>query len=241
MKKAISKVLLTALSAAVILSACSKAPEESRFIPKTAGVVIELNAKAITTKLVSNGITMDKLFEAAQQQDSSSEVTKAWKKAENSGLDLQSHFFLSVVSPQGGLDQYFSVTASLKDADKFEAFIKEQDSKASIQTKNDFKYYWNEDSKCLVGWTKSTAIVLKGLGLNSLKKFTPQGIPGADENADSAEATPVAAVSEANGVWVTEMDRLFHLKKDESAASIEPFNVQQQQPHHDTCQLQKIS
>ncbi|RFS23333.1 DUF4836 family protein [Chitinophaga silvatica] len=231
MKKAISKVLLTALSAAVILSACSKAPEESRFIPKTAGVVLELNAKQLTTKLVSNGITMDKLFEAVQQKDTSNEVMKAWKDAENSGVDLQSHFFLSVVTPTtAGLDQYVSVTASLKDADKFEAFVKKQSPDLKIETKNDLKYFWKADEQCIVGWTKSTTILIKSINTNELKKFAPgqQGFPApgdAPAEADSTEVSPVALVSDSNeAAWLTELDHLFHLKKDESAASIEPFN-----------------
>lgn len=226
MMKSISKVLLTALSAAVILSACSKAPEESRFIPKTAGIVLELNAKQLTTKLVTNGITMDKLFEAVQSKDTS-DVAKAWKDAENSGVDMQSHFFLSVVAPQG-LDQYVSVTASLKDAAKFEAFVKKEDNAANIQTKNDFKYYWKADDQCIVGWTKSTLILIKGIDTDKLKKYAPgqPGIPAPDEEAvDSAVATPAALTqTDVEGPWVAELDRLFHLKKEESAASVEPFN-----------------
>jgi hypothetical protein len=233
MKRSISKVLLAAVTVAVMLSACSKAPEESRYIPKTAGIVVDLNAKQLTTKLVTNGITMDKLFEAVQTKDTANEMMKAWQDAENSGIDLQSHFFASFVYQQqtAGLSSYMSLTGSLKDAGKFEAYLKKTVTSFSLKTQNDFKYIWEPEQRAVIGWNKSAVICIRAVNTGNLNRFGPgNGIPSPDEGdpvADSAVAVPAALLAADDDAdvqaWVAEVDRLFHLKKEESAGSIAPF------------------
>lgn len=239
MKRSISKVLLAAVTTAVVLSSCSKTPEESRYIPKTAGVVVDLNAKQLTTKLVTNGITMDKLFDAAQTKDTSNEMMKAWKDAENSGLDMQSHFFASFVFQGQPAENksYISLTASLKDADKFEAYLKKNIANFSLKTQNDFKYIWEEKQHAVIGWNKSAVIYISAVNPNELEKYAPGGSSAPDyptdeepvtDSAVAAPAvTPAALVATEDDAviknWVAEVDHLFHLKKEESAGTIEPF------------------
>ncbi|WP_142684605.1 DUF4836 family protein [Chitinophaga polysaccharea] len=234
MKKSISKVLLAAVTTAVMLSSCSKTPDESRYIPKTAGVVVDLNAKQLTTKLVTNGITMDKLFEAAQTKDTANEMMKAWKDAENSGLDLQSHFFASFVFQGQPAENksYISLTASLKDADKFEAYLKKNIANFSLKTQNDFKYIWEEKQHAVIGWNKSAVIYISAVNPNNLEKYAPGGssapdYPSDEPMVDSAVAIPAAQVATEDDAviknWVAEVDHLFHLKKEESVGTIEPF------------------
>lgn len=235
MKKSISKVLLAAVTTAVVLSSCSKTPDESRYIPKTAGVVVDLNAKQLTTKLVTNGITMDKLFDAAQTKDTANEMMKAWKDAENSGIDLQSHFFASFVFQGQPAENksYISLTASLKDADKFEAYLKKNIANFSLKTQNDFKYIWEEKQHAVIGWNKSAVIYISAVNPNNLEKYAPGGSSAPDYPSDeepitdSAAAVPAALVATEDDAviknWVAEVDHLFHLKKDESAGTIEPF------------------
>ncbi len=235
MKKSISKVLLAAVTTAVVLSSCSKTPDESRYIPKTAGVVVDLNAKQLTTKLVTNGITMDKLFDAAQTKDTANEMMKAWKDAENSGIDLQSHFFASFVFQGQPAENksYISLTASLKDADKFEGYLKKNVANFSLKTQNDFKYIWEEKQHAVIGWNKSAVIYISAVNPNNLEKYAPGGSSAPDYPSDeepvvdSAVAVPAALVATEDDAviknWVAEVDHLFHLKKDESAGTIEPF------------------
>ncbi|MFY0253106.1 DUF4836 family protein [Chitinophaga sp. 30R24] len=231
MKRTISKVLLAAVSMAVILSSCSKTPDQSRYVPKTASIVIDLNAKQLTTKLVTNGITMDKLFNAAEK-DTANEVMKAWKDAENSGIDLQSHFFAAVVL-QGQPSEkksYVSITGHLKDADKFEAYLKKTVTDFSQQTQNDFKYIWDNREQAVIGWTKSTVIYLHPMDLSNLDRLNPggSGFPapgGSDPNTPADSIMPVALLTKEDDAktWVAEVDHLFHLKKEETATTIEPF------------------
>lgn len=234
--------MLTAVTAAVVLSACSKVPEESKHIPKTAGVIVDLNAKEISQKLVTNGVTMDKLFAAVQTKDTANEVMKAWKDAENSGVDLKGHFFASFVFQGQPAENksYLSLTASLTDADKFEAFLKKSGKNFTLKTGNEFKYIWIEKEHAVVGWNKSTVICVTAVNPSGLNKYAPPGtpgLPGSDDTerpaedtevaADSAIATPAALVAAEDDAevktWVAEVDHLFHLKKDETAGTLEPF------------------
>ncbi|PSL49229.1 uncharacterized protein DUF4836 [Chitinophaga niastensis] len=237
MKSTISKVLLAAVTAAVVLSACSKVSDESKHIPKTAGLVVDLNAKQLTQKLVTNGVTMDKLFSAVQSKDTANDVMKAWKDAENSGIDLQSHFFASFVFQGQPTEHksYVSLTASLKDATKFEAYLKKNVSDFSLKTQNDFKYIWEEKNHAVIGWNKETVIYISAVDANDLNKYAPgNAMPSPNDNEDTnqaidsaAKATPAALVTAEDNAeaktWVAEVDHLFHLKKDESAGTIEPF------------------
>src|SRR5690606_22993526 len=111
-QRTIFRVLLTAFIAAAVFSSCSKIPEESKHIPKNAGIVLGINSKQVVQKLVTNGITMDKLFAALQESDTASEAAKAIRDAENSGIDLNSNFFASVVFGEAN-DSYAMFTGSL--------------------------------------------------------------------------------------------------------------------------------
>lgn len=232
MTKKISKVLLAVVTATVVLSACSKVPEQSKYIPKTAGVVLSLNSKQLTNKLVTNGFTMDKMFAAIQDKDTASEVAKAWKDAENSGIDLQNNFFMSMVYGGGANQSYVSMVGGLKDATKFEAFLKKTMPNFTLKKKSDFQYVWSENQKAVIGWNSKTVIYVSGLDMNKLKN-EGMGIPGpGDQDTQVDTVAPVVSparqVTPATGAdedtWVAETDHLFHLKKEEAVTSIEAFN-----------------
>ncbi|MBW8686178.1 DUF4836 family protein [Chitinophaga rhizophila] len=228
MTKMFSKALLAVSAIAVVLSSCSKAPEQSKYIPKTASIVVSVNSKEISKKLITNGITMDKLFAAVQEKDTLSEARKFWKDIENSGLDLQANSFVSVV--YGKAQSYITLTGGLKDADKFEAYLKKNVSNFSLQEKPDFKYILEDKQEAVIAWNKNTVIYLKGIEGDAMQKALPPAampVPGMDEEeaVDSNIAQPAALVStDAAQTWVAEADRLFHLKKEETAGSIEAFN-----------------
>lgn len=234
----ISRVLLTAITAAVVFSSCSKIPEESKHIPKSAGIVVGVNSKQVVQKLITNGITVDKLFAALQDKDTSSEAAKAVKNAENSGVDLNSNFFASFVFA-ADKQSYASLTGSLKDVAKFEAYLKENTPNFSSKTKHDFTYAWLPASNSIVGWTKTTVIYVHPFDLDELKnrgKGGIPGLPGADQQdsmeeqeesgaVDTATALPTALTVDAGAEaqWSGVLDNLFHLKDNETAGSITAF------------------
>jgi hypothetical protein len=227
MTKNVSKVLLAAVMAAVVLTSCSKVPEQSKYIPKNAGFVLSLNSKQLTNKLVTNGFTLDKMFTAIQSKDSASAMAKAWKDAENSGVDLQNNFFVTFVPGPNG-QSYVSLVGSLKDAGKFEDFLKKNVASFTLKKKNDFQYIWSERQKTVIGWNKETVIALKGIDPYNMEQ-KGLGLPSPDDAdstqaVDSAIASPAAAVTvQEEDAWATIEDHLFHLKSDETASNIPAF------------------
>ncbi|GAA0531786.1 DUF4836 family protein [Chitinophaga japonensis] len=232
----IFRVLLTAMIAAAVFSSCSKIPEESKHIPKDAGIVLGINSKQVVQKLVTNGITMDKLFAALQEKDTASEAAKAIRDAENSGIDLNSNFFASVVFGEAN-NSYAMFTGSLKDAARFEAFLKKSAPGFTSKTQNDFTYAWLQDDQSLVAWTKSSVIYLHPFDMDELKKRgrgPVPGFPGPDapdsmdeEDADAATPQPAVAITAEDegeaATWAAVADKLFHLKDNETAGSIPAF------------------
>jgi hypothetical protein len=229
MTKMFSKALLAVSAIAILLTSCSKMPEQSKYIPKTASLVLSVNSKQISKKLITNGITMDKLFAAVQEKDTASEAQKFWKDIENSGLDLQAQSFVSVV--YGKSQSYVTLIGGLKDATKFEDYLKKNVSNFSLQTKPDFKYILVDKQGGVIAWNKGTVIYLKGIEGDAMQKALPPTglpVPGNDEesSSDTNSAQPASLVTAADDMqpWIAEVDHLFHLKKEETATSIEAFN-----------------
>lgn len=214
MKRTTTRALLMISGAAVLLlTACSKAPEGGKHIPKTAALVFGINSKQIQDKLVTEGLSVDKIFEAVQDQDTTNEMAKALKEAKNSGVDLKGDVYIALVPGEKG-KSYATAVAKLEDAGKFETFLKEK-SKKEVKQGTDFKYIIDNDG--MVGFNKETIIGVFSINPN---KFDPMG-----ENGAAAQAGPGA---DEKG-WVEVLNGLFHLKADESVGTIESFKEVQKE------------
>ncbi|RPE13694.1 DUF4836 family protein [Chitinophaga lutea] len=225
MKRMFSRALLLLSGIAVLLlSACSKAPEQGKHIPKTAALVLGINSKQIQEKLVTEGLTVDKLFEAVQQKDTSNEMAKALKEAENSGVDLKGDVFVAMVPGDKG-NGYVMAVAKLKDAAKFETFLKEK-SKKEIKAGKDFKFMEDEDGA--VGFNNETIIGVFSFDANKFggDAYGPENDPFAALGDSAAPAAPKAP-EKANAPEI--LDGLFHLKADESVGTIESFKAVQKE------------
>lgn len=188
----------------LLLAACSKTPEQGKHIPKTAALVLGINSKQIQQKLVTEGITIGKLFESIQQKDTSNPMTKALKEAENSGVDLQGDVYIAMIPGENG-QSYIAAYAALKDEAKFEAFIKEK-SKKEVKAGTDFKYVADEAQNGIIGFDKNLIIGVFGFNPNA-SRFGGEG--------------GSAALDEKSAVEI--LNNLYHLKGDQSVATIESF------------------
>ncbi|RAI98721.1 uncharacterized protein DUF4836 [Chitinophaga skermanii] len=226
MKKKLSWVLLTALSAILVLSSCSKTPEQSKYIPKEASFVISLNSKQIEQKLINAGLSSDKVFEnvakaqkeATGTSDTSNPVMKGWKDAMSSGFDLKGSVYL-FMSQSADKTSYFATIGKLKDATAFDAFIKKNLSGATFTKEGDITVGIYED-KGVVAWNNSTVIALME---NPADKYAKAyaGDFSEDDFADSAATakanTPITTSLKA------EVTRLFGLKADQAVGTHESF------------------
>lgn len=203
MKRTLTRAFLFMSGAAMLLlAACSKTPEQGKHIPKTAALVVGINSKQIQQKLVTEGLTVDKLFESLQQKDTSSAMGKALKDAENSGVDLQGDVYVAMV-PGENSKAYFAAYASLKDESKFEAFIKEKTQK-EVTAGTDFKYVADGTGKGIIGFDKNMIIGVFGFDPNA------SHYGGGNEGLDEKSAVDI-------------VNSLFHMKADESIAGVESF------------------
>lgn len=215
MTRTTTRALLMISGAAVLLlTACSKAPEGGKHIPKTAALVFGINSKQIQDKLVTEGLSVDKIFEAVQDKDTTNEMAKALKEAKNSGVDLKGDVYFALVPGEKG-KSYATAVAKLEDAAKFETFLKEK-SKKEVKAGTDFKYIIDKDG--MVGFNKETIIGVFSINPN---KFDQMG-------EDGAAAAPSGPEADEKG-WVEVLNGLFHLKADESVGTIESFKEVQKE------------
>lgn len=214
MKRTTTRALLMISGAAVLLlTACSKAPEGGKHIPKTAALVFSINSKQIQDKLVTEGLSVDKIFEAVQGQDTTNEMAKALKEAQNSGVDLKGDVSIALVPGDKG-KSYATAVAKLDDASKFEAFMKEK-SKKEVKSGTDFKYIIDKEG--LIGFNKETVIGIFSINTNKL-----------DFTGDVGVQAPAGPEADEKG-WVEVLNGLFHLKADESVGAIESFKEVQKE------------
>ncbi len=156
-----------------IASCKQNVPQLAVYIPKDAASVIIIDAKAITDKISSSGITLDSLANMMNKN----ETGLHWSDIENSGIDLTKSFFVfskQNSSMQTGKMQSFGLVAAVSDKNKLEAFLKKQVEGA--QTKSDSKYqYIDLGNGSVAGWTDKVMIIS---GVTT----------GSENNADEAQS-----------------------------------------------------
>lgn len=157
--------LLPILVLLVVFSSCSnKMPKEARLIPKDASAVIILDPGAMQDKLNNGGISVDTLLSRIFKHDSTDGKDKARIEEfrTNAGLDWTSKIYY-FVQQEGNLNENattsMTVMASLSDATKFEAWLKqEQETKEHpIEQGKDYSYMLLDDN-VVISWNKEVAM-----------------------------------------------------------------------------------
>lgn len=247
------RLLAVALVATSLLTSCAKMPKQSKYIPAEAAVVADINTRQLIDKLMSGGLTLDKLADAtgeaahpgkeknAEDSARSEGPSKALKQIENAGVDLSDHFFASYV--QDSVDQsksYVSMIATLLDSSKFAAFIKKAMPDAVAGKGEDFAYIFVPGQQTIIGWNAEQAVSITGIDpmrFASHGAWAPGSMPpppppppGAGDTAESDSASSAvpaapAAISDDSlrNFWAGRLEHLFHLKESERATSIKSF------------------
>lgn len=217
MKQKISRVLLVALSAILVLSSCSKAPEQSKYIPKEASFVASINTKQLEQKLLESGLSNEKILETISKtasgadgsEDTSNPVTKGVKDFQNSGVDLKGTlYFFSSATPDGKM--YYATIGKLTDASKFEAYVTKNIPNVTVTTADKVKIgivKIEEGTNATLAWDDKTVMALISPDFEKYSSFMDTDAPAVDNSA----------------VLTTEVKRLFNLKDDEKASSMTSF------------------
>ncbi|WP_123891745.1 hypothetical protein [Chitinophaga costaii] len=247
MVTSIHRFSAVALLAVTLLTSCAKLPRQSKYIPANAVFVMDINTRQISNKLVSGGLSFDKLVSASEKataasrgedtNDSSRETStaKAVKQAQKSGIDLTDHFFAAYV--QDTIDNtksYVSMIASLTDSSKFSSFLKATSPDAVSGKGSDFSYLYLPEEHTIIGWNADNAVSVTGINVSRMAAmggalYPPlSGISGynaGDTITDSAQAvlsdttTVTPPPDTLEHFWAGRLEYLFHLKESERATS----------------------
>ncbi|MEX6688375.1 DUF4836 family protein [Danxiaibacter flavus] len=161
----VTRCLLFCMAVALIATSCKKSvPKQVTFIPKDATMVFSVNAKSVTEKLSKSSVNLDSLFNTIFKDSAKSEVAKmksAVGDLKNAGIDWSSdvYFFLkNKGSIMTGQQNAFAAIALIKDAGKFEAYLKKQKPEAAIKKESKYSYAVI-DNDVTVGWNSDVIIV----------------------------------------------------------------------------------
>jgi hypothetical protein len=217
--KSLFRFSLLLLVVMAIFSCKNSAPKQTRFIPKEAVIVATVNSKSLQDKLVKSQATLENFFKTLTgNSDTAIEKgKKEWEELKNSGIDMEENIYLSVVQKGGGAmsmeqeSSVFAAYAGLKDASKFEAYIKKKDATAQVTKDKDFSYVVKEDN--MVAWGKDVVVFM------TIEQ--PPLPPRFDSGENTFHIKPVKV--NVREQIQAEMTAYFNLKEDESMASIAEF------------------
>jgi hypothetical protein len=172
----------------LLFSSCKQnVPQLALYIPKDAATVFAIDAKAITDKISSSGITLDSLANMFNKNENG----LRWNDIENSGIDLTKSFFIfnrQNNSMQAGKTASFGLIAEVADKNKLEAFFKKQISGADIKQDSKYKYVDIEKGN-VAGWNDKV-LIISGVVTGSAN----------DEAASHQQLTNLFTQTESNSV-----------------------------------------
>ena len=161
----ITRISLWVLFLAITLISCkNNTPKEARYIPKDANFVLVLDPQQIQDKLQKGGISMDTLLGRIFKQDSIDTKDKARFKdlKDNAGINWGDKLFVFMTqktNADNSQSNTFSLMGGLKDAAKFEAYIKKQEvlKGKEIKKEKDYSYLTSGDG-AMVAWNDQQII-----------------------------------------------------------------------------------
>ncbi|HEY0273947.1 MAG TPA: hypothetical protein VGC22_12225, partial [Chitinophaga sp.] len=245
MATSIHRLSVVALMAVILLTSCAKLPRQSKYIPANAVFVLDLNTRQLTDKLLSGGLSFDKLVSASERaraaangqdaSDTSAQETatsKALKQAQNSGINLTDHFFAAYIQDTAdNRRSYVSMVVSLADSAKFSAFLQSTTPGAVRGKGSDFSYQYMPEQHTIIGWNANNAVSVSGIDPSRFAAmggalYPPlSGLGDAMTDSDSSMTDSTQAMAAPpppdtmEHFWAGRLESLFHLKDAECATS----------------------
>lgn len=194
-----------------VAASCKKAvPEQTKYIPKDAMLVFDLNWKSLSDKASKGNINWDSLYTSVADAETDSMMREGKKKIQEfmrSGIDTTKDIFFFMKmggSIMSGQQVSGGVVGAMKDASAFEAYIKKQPQSGEIQKGTNYSFV-KIDGSFYVGWNNDVIIVAGAEG-----KQTAQDEQGSGSSGNTSSDAQVLAA-------------LFAQKEEESVASIPEF------------------
>lgn len=153
---------LTLIIIAVLFAACSKVPDNAKYVPADATAVAGINLKSLSKKIAWNVITGSKLYKEMQQRMSAQGSADAMKGIENAGIDVSNTFYIYTRSDTrfyGG--NLVVALVPLADASRWETYVKQVFPESAIQTR-DGRSEALLGEGMYVGWSKQLLVIVNG-------------------------------------------------------------------------------
>lgn len=210
MRKQILTCLWFACMAIFIVSCSSSVPKQTAFIPKDAFMVVDFNTASLAAKCKEGNINWDSLFSNALKNSDSEKATEMKEqlsKMSEAGIDFSDHIFTFIKmasSMVAGQNVTVGLVAGMKDAAKFEAYIKAQKNSTPIQKKDTYSVTVL-NNELAIGWNKDVAILVYA---------NPPEAKNAEEVVPNDGKSSLAA-----------LDQLMHLKKEDAVTALDDFKT----------------
>lgn len=193
-----------------LFSSCSKPSENSRYISKDAIGVLSINTSELVKKVAWSALSGSPIFKDITGKAGGDSASFDLDKT---GIDIATFFAYAMPDQRLAGKSRFMVLIPLKDATKFQAFVKEKFPKAKIETKGELTFaVLNEN--ITIGWDKKTAIAAAA---------TPK-------TQWSEEGQPLPAADNTT-ILTEEVQKTFALKEDQSLAANSKFTDLQKANH----------
>lgn len=148
---------------AVLFAACSKVPDNAKYVPADATAVAGINLRSLSKKIAWNVITGSKIYKEMQQRMTAQGGADAMKGIENAGIDVSNTFYIYTRSDTrfyGG--NLVVALVPLADAARWQAYVKQVFPDAVIQVR-DGRSEAALGEGMYVGWDKQLLVIVNGV------------------------------------------------------------------------------
>ena len=215
MIKRILPLTFAAIVAVILFASCSKKTnKEGRYIPSTAGIVVDVNGEILNAKLPWEEIVQNEAFKKMIADTIVSSFTKSLlQNPENSGVNTKADLILFVLKDTSS--GYTAVEGFVKDEAKFKIMLSGALKNGKETMKDGFTYF--ADEKTSVAYNKEKFIVaINTPQLNDMQKT----VSAAMDTTNQPAIAEVKYTRDMNAVAAG----IIALKEDASLAKNEKFS-----------------
>lgn len=202
-------------------------PNHAKYVPKNALFVGTIDMNKLSKKLIWNAITGSELFDDMLKNLKNEDSKKAAKDMTNIGIDQNSTVYAYYTGSMK-MNGRMAIILGMKDATKFENFIKKTYPSNTIEDAKEYKNCTIEESM-LVAWNKDVLMIFPTSKKNSAA-FT--------EDMTADDSTTVAMSKFTNNMKVNDASEMkahlkeaFSITKENSITSLDNFGKLQKQNH----------
>lgn len=228
-KKSIAALTVTALATLLFFSSCSRLPEQTKYIPKEAVMIMGINGKSLAQKGAWSELTGDSVLEHLKAAASPQQQEYLNHPAETGVNTLSAFYVFFKPDPRFG-NGYVGIIAALNNADKFTAFMQKSMDTIPVKKEGDISSMLI-GKKGLLAWNKQAAVLLIPAANSISTGAIKQIIVSKDSlfshlNSDSSGIGQLLHATDTafNAPELyTEMHRLFALSKSNAISSNDKF------------------